>query len=106
MAQKVMVVWSTPAVSDLDVIADYIAIDNEAAAKKWVAQIFAAVERLGEFPNIGRKVPELPRLPYRELIVPPCRVIYRIQGSIVFIVLVTRGEQLLEEHRLWRWKDN
>jgi plasmid stabilization system protein ParE len=106
MAKKVMIVWSLPAIADLDEIADYIAVDNEPAAKRLVERVIAAVDRLGEFPNMGRKVPELPRLPYRELIVAPCRVIYRIEGATAFIVLIARGEKLLEEHQLWRWKDN
>lgn len=101
MAQN-EVIWTEPALADLDEIADYIAVDNGSAGNKLVRKIFDATERLERFPNLGRKVPELASLPYRELIVTPCRVVYRVADQTVFIVLVIRGEQLLEEHRLWR----
>ncbi|HVX85168.1 MAG TPA: type II toxin-antitoxin system RelE/ParE family toxin [Phycisphaerae bacterium] len=105
MAQKkiISVVWSDPALADLDAIADYIALDHAEAAAKLVRQVFAETDRLARFPSCGRKVPELRGLPYRELIVRPCRVVYRIEAEIAYIVLVIRSEQLLEEHRLWRY---
>ncbi len=105
MAQKI-VIWTAPALEDLDEIGDYIALDNPSAAEKLIQRIFIAAERLQQFPNLGRKVPELPSLPYRELIISPCRVIYRVEREKVFIVLVTRAERLVEEHRLWRWNEN
>ena len=105
MAQK-MIIWTAPALEDLDEIADYIALDNVSAAARLVEKIFAAVDRLAQFPNLGRKVPELPDLPYRELIISPCRVLYRVEQGNVFIVMVTRSERLVEEHRLWRWNEN
>jgi plasmid stabilization system protein ParE len=105
MAQEV-IIWTAPALEDLDEIADYIALDNVGAAARLVEKIFAATDRLAQFPNLGRKVPELPNLPYRELIISPCRVIYRVEQERVFIAMVTRGERLMEEHRLWRWNEN
>jgi toxin ParE1/3/4 len=106
MAKRLVVVWTAPALEDLDIIADYIALDNQAAASKLVGKIVTAVERLAKFPNLGRKVPELPALPYREVVVSPCRVLYRIESQRLYVVMVTRGEQLMEEHRLWRWSEN
>jgi|WetSurMetagenome_2_1015567.scaffolds.fasta_scaffold837566_2 toxin ParE1/3/4 len=105
MAQKI-IIWTAPALEDLDEIADYIAVDNVAAAARLVQKIYTSVGRLADFPYLGRAVPELPDLPFRELVIPPCRVIYRVEQETVFVVLVTRGEQPLEEHRLWPWNDN
>ena len=104
MAQKkiVEIIWTEPALSDLDSIADYIAIDNAVAAAALVRKIVLTVERVELFPAIGRKVPELPETPYREILVQPCRVLYKVQQGKAYIVLVIRGEQMLEEHRLWR----
>jgi toxin ParE1/3/4 len=104
MAQKKItdVVWTEPALADLDSIADYIALDNGVAAANLVKRVFHATDRLSRFPMSGRKVPELHPLPHRELIVNPCRIIYRVEGNTAFILLVIRSEQLLEEHRLWR----
>jgi toxin ParE1/3/4 len=64
-------VWTEPALADLDLIADYIALDNAQAAAKLAQRVFAAAERLIVFPKSGRPVPELKHLPYRELVVPP-----------------------------------
>ena len=68
--------WSEPALSDLNEIAEYIALDKENAAKKLVLQAFSATDRLKQFPESGRKPPELKTTEYREIIVGPCRVFY------------------------------
>ena len=41
----------------------------------------------------GRLIPEFPDLPYREVIVPPFRFFYRIEGNTVWIVAVWHGAQ-------------
>ncbi len=38
-------------------IAEYIALDKQTAAKQLTRTVFAAVDRLTEFPKMGRKVP-------------------------------------------------
>ena len=42
------------------------------------AGIFQAIERLSQFPQSGRVVPEFDDVTIRELIKPPCRVVYRV----------------------------
>ena len=88
--------WAEPALLDLEDIAEYIALDNPAAASRYVQNVFAATERLKRYPNSGTQPAELPETPYRELVVPPCRFFYRIEENIVFILHVMRSE------RLWR----
>jgi toxin ParE1/3/4 len=90
------VIWADPAIQDLDPIADYIALDKPKAAHQLVQQVFAAVERLGRFPRMGSIPAELRGLPYRQLIAPPCRIFYRTEKKIVFIVHILRGEQLVQ----------
>lgn len=46
-------IWTEPALQDLDAIADYIALDKPAAARKFVRRVFAKVEKLRTFPRIG-----------------------------------------------------
>jgi toxin ParE1/3/4 len=41
--------------------AEYIAQDNEEAAYEWLGGIFKDVERLKDFPEQGRVVPEIGR---------------------------------------------
>ncbi len=77
----VEVVWSEPALADLDAVADYIALENPQAAKNLVARVFQHADQLEHHPESGRKVRELRGSGYREVIEPPCRVIYRYNKS-------------------------
>jgi len=94
------VVWTEPALSDLDAIADYIALDNVQAARAFVQRVFARVEQLGRFPNSGSAPPELAGRRYRQLVEPPCRVFYRRDRKAVFILHVMRAERQLQRKRL------
>jgi toxin ParE1/3/4 len=100
MAPPLALTWSAPALDDLDEIAAHIALDKPAAAAAFVQRVLAAVERLREHPSSGRRLPELPRTPYREVIVSPCRIVYRRDGGTIFIVYVFRGERQLRRERL------
>jgi addiction module RelE/StbE family toxin len=91
----VRIIWADPAIQDLDAIADYIALDKPEAAHQLVQQVMAAVGRLQKFPQMGSRPAELRGLPYRQLIVPPCRIFYRIEKKAVCIVHILRGEQLV-----------
>lgn len=90
-------IWTEPALADLESIADYIALDKPDAATRYVKQVFTAVERLVRFPKSGAVVPEIPHLPYRQVVVTPCRIFYRLEGTDILVVFVKRGEQRLRE---------
>lgn len=94
------VIWSEPALSDLDAIADYIALENPQAAAQIVRAVFTHVEQLIEHPDSGSRPVELGRSRYRQIIEPPCRVFYRHDGRKVYILHVMRSEQLLRKSRL------
>ena len=94
------IVWTEPALNDLDAIADYIALENPAAAAELVRRVFAHVEQLEAHPESGSKPPELGRSRYRQIVEPPCRVFYRFDGERVFVLYVMRAEQLLRPDRL------
>ena len=100
MAPPLALTWSTPALDDFDEIAAFVALDKPAAAEALVQRVLAAVERLREHPASGRRVSELPKTPYREVIVSPCRIVYRREGNTIFIVYVFRGERQLRRERL------
>lgn len=93
-------IWTEPALCDLDAIAEYIALDNTEVARQYVQKVFAAVKRLERFPKSGSIPPEIPHLPYRQVVVPPCRIFYRCKTEYVFVIFVMRAEQLLREHVL------
>ena len=94
------VVWTTPALADLDSIADYIALDNVTAARRLVQRVFAHVEQLAAYPASGSRPQELKGRRYRQIIEPPCRVFYRVEGPHVYILHVMRSEQRLRPTRL------
>lgn len=94
------VIWTEPALSDLDAIADYIALDTPTAAKLLVQNVFRHVDQLTEHPKSGSKPAELKGWRYRQIVEPPCRIFYRHERSQVFILHVMRGEQQLKRRLL------
>jgi toxin ParE1/3/4 len=96
----VSVIWTEPALDQLNDIAEYIAFENPGAARGLVASVFDKVGRLEHFPQSGRKPPELPDTDYREILVPPCRIFYRHDASQVFILHVMREERSLRRFML------
>lgn len=94
------VIWTEPALQELDAIAEYIALDNPAAARHVIEEVFNKTERLEDFPQSGRIPPELPNSVYREVVVPPCRIFYRENESRVLILYVMREERQLRAYML------
>ena len=93
-------IWSEPALLDLDEIAEYIALDDPLAASRYVQKVFSRVERLADYPNSGKRPAELPRTSYREVVVAPCRIFYRVEKKTVYILYVIRSERLLRSYLL------
>lgn len=87
------VIWTEPALENLEEIAEYIALSNPGAAASLVQSVFEAVERLERFPDSGRIPQEVGEFDYRELIVNPCRVFYKAHEQAVYIVHVLRQER-------------
>jgi plasmid stabilization system protein ParE len=93
------IVWTPRALGDLRKIHDYIAVDSIRYAQVQIDTIQAAVLTLSDFPFIGRRVPEFPNLPYREIIAGNFRIMYRFeeQRHRVLIMTVVHGRQMLKE---------
>lgn len=72
-------------------IASFIAKDNPPAALKFGALIFARVDMLEKFPEIGRIVPERNQPHIREIVVRPYRIVCRLR----------QPEKLVEILRVW-----
>ncbi|MCU0663709.1 MAG: type II toxin-antitoxin system RelE/ParE family toxin [Myxococcota bacterium] len=75
---------------------EYIRWDKPAAAARFRKRAERALRRLETFPESGRRLPEFPGLPYREVIVVPYRFFYRVEKQIVWVVAVWHGAQLPE----------
>lgn len=81
-------VWTDPAVEDLQGIVDYIARDSSFYADAVAERIVLAVERLVSFPRSGRIVPEADDPRIREIIVQSYRVMYWVKQRKVQILAV------------------
>jgi len=93
-------IWTEPALSDIEEIAEYIALDSPVAAKKLIQKVFQKLERLEQHPQSGRKPPELKKTSYREVIADPCRIFYRVDDKDIYILYVMRGESQLRRYLL------
>lgn len=100
------VVWTEPALADLEAIADYIAIENPSAAGEFVRRAFGHVDKLEHHPLLGPVPSELEQSRYRQLVEPPCRIFDRYEKESVFILHVMRTERLLREVDLERAREN
>jgi plasmid stabilization system protein ParE len=103
----VEIIWTEPALEDLDALDDYIAMDKPEAASNLVRRVFSRVGVLADQPELGSVIPELrPDLRHRQLVVPPCRIFYRHNGTThkLYLLGVMRGEKLFQK-RLLRRRD-
>ena len=96
----VELIWTEPALGDLDAIVDYIALDDPNAAAGLLQRVFRHVEQLTAHPASGSAPRELRGSSYRQIIEPPCRVFYRAEADRVIILHVIRGEMRLRKSKL------
>ncbi len=73
---------------------EYIRRENPSAVRTFRNRALKSLERLQDFPDSGRHIPEFPDLPYREVIVAPYRFFYRAKDDIVWIVNVWHDAQI------------
>jgi toxin ParE1/3/4 len=79
----------------LDVIR-FLAGESPKAARTFRKNAERSLQRLQQYPESGRILPEFPDLPFREVIMAPYRFFYRVPGKTVWIVAVRDGAQLPE----------
>ncbi len=91
----IKIVWSGPAVKDLDKIHQYVSEDSVVYADALIGEMIEAVDQLVVFPRSGRVVPEFKQENTRELIVGSYRIIYDAFVSKAVILTVIHGSRLL-----------
>jgi plasmid stabilization system protein ParE len=96
----VTITWSPLALERLAEITETIAAHRPEAAEDLIEEIFAAVDRLRDFPEIGREVPEFERSNLRELICRKYRIIYQNTGQRLEILTVRHSLQHLDKSDL------
>lgn len=100
------VLWADVAESDLRDIIAYIAVDSPQNASKILEKIKQKASELYFLPERGRIVPELREqgiLQYREIVIPPWRLIYRITGRNVFVLSLIDSRRNVEDILLERF---
>ena len=100
MNNKYLVQWAAVAQRDLKEIIEYIEIDSPGNALQILKKVKQKVSSLYTSPERGRIVPELQdqgiRI-YRELVVAPWRIIYRISDTTVFVLSVIDARRNVED---------
>ena len=84
-------IWSPTARFDLWNVVSYISEFDTAAATRFGQGLFDAIDRLSDFPESGRIVPEFRDPMLREIIYKPCRIVYRLN----------KHDALVEIARVW-----
>ena len=95
-------VWLREAQREFDEIVDFIALDKKLAAEKYSRKFIRDLNVLKEFPYAGKVVEEAPERGWRELVISPCRVFYRVEEKQVLILHVMRAERKLRVNKLNR----
>jgi addiction module RelE/StbE family toxin len=90
-------IWSPRSIRDLEAIHAHIAEDSPLYADLVVQRLVRAPDRLQQFPESGRIVPERSQPELRELIVRPFRVVYRIRNDSIQIVTIFRASRLFPD---------
>ncbi|MGD8335628.1 MAG: type II toxin-antitoxin system RelE/ParE family toxin [Desulfobacterales bacterium] len=105
MNKKYDVIWSNIAENDLKNIVEHIADDSPPNALKIFKRIKQKASSLYTFPERGRIVPELRDqgiIQYRELIISPWRILYRVTKMSVFVLSVLDSRRNIEDTLLKR----
>jgi len=100
MSKNYKVAWVNMAENDLAGIIEYIAPESPSNARKVFKEIKEKAASLYHSPQRGRITPELQKygiMQYRELIVSPWRIIYRISEMNVYILSVLDSRQNVED---------
>lgn len=90
------ITFAVSSVRDLEEIRTWYA-DQQVldVGERFLREMFSQIERLADFPESGRIVPEFGVAHLREIIHPPFRIVYRLDKTHVRIVRVWRSERLL-----------
>jgi plasmid stabilization system protein ParE len=73
--------WTRRAREDLASIRAFITEESPNYAALVIGRIIGATDRLAQFPESGRSVPEFARPDVREVIYRPYRIVYRLVGT-------------------------
>ena len=88
------VIWRDEASANLESIYSYISLYYaEDTARNVVNRLVARADELGDFPEMGRVVPELEDPEIRELLERGYRIVYRVRKEEVEVLTVFHGSR-------------
>lgn len=88
--------WTPEALADIEAIKEYIARSSVQYAALMALRLVQSVERLEQFPDSGRMVPEFGRADLREVLEGRYRVVDRRLATKVEVLAVWHGARLLK----------
>ena len=97
------ILWTDPSIDDLRNLLTYIAKDSEEYARTFVEKIILSVDKLTDFPRLGRMVPEADQEAIRELLYHNYRIIYRVRDELIEILTVVHGRRDLGSFKPAPW---
>ncbi len=100
------VLLTDDAARDLQEIDEYLVWrDSAEAAERVLSKIEKALHALAQQPHRGHYPPELLEIgirEYREVSVPPYRILYQVRGETVYVNLITDGRRDMQRLLLRR----
>ena len=100
MNSRYEIIWTNVAENDLINIIEYISVDSPQNALEILEKIRQKASSLYTLPERGRIVPELQGqgiFQYRELVIPPWRLMYRIAEREIFVMSVIDSRRNVED---------
>jgi plasmid stabilization system protein ParE len=82
------IIFSGPAIDDLENIVRFIARDNQEEASRFGGKLIGSVRNLSKFPRSGRVVPEQNDENVREIIFKPYRIFYRVKDKTHVVEII------------------
>lgn len=97
MPEKITITFAVSAFDDLeDFRAWYRGQQAPEVGDRLIREITSQIERIIEFPESGRVVPEFNIENLREIIFAPFRIVYRLDGNKLKIIRIWRSERLMK----------
>lgn len=93
--------WTQQASDDLEAITEFIANDSVVYAQLFAIDVLDAIDRLVDFPELGRIVPEADNPIIREIIFGNYRIVHRFKKEIVVVLTIYHGARLLDPSKLF-----
>jgi toxin ParE1/3/4 len=96
MPKKRSITFTISAFDDLEDIRAWYRDQQQVpeVGNRLIKEIFSQIERLADFPESGRVVPEFNIENLREIIFAPFRIVYRLDGNKIKIIRIWRSERM------------